>query len=347
MPRFAPTRRTALGLFAAGSVAAALSSCASTGTTASGSKTTTVKFALDWTPNTNHTGLYVAVAKGWFTDAGIDVDILPYSDSSTDTLINAGSAEFGISFEDQALAAAAAGTNTTSVMSVLQTDATTIGVLKSNTAISRPKDLDGTTYGEAGSTDVFRRMAADAIKADGGTGKFETVSLGTSAYQSLYKGKVDFVGAFRTWEGIQSELNGTPLKYFDLADYGLPDQYSVIIEGNTSWIDAHPAVAKKFVRALQRGYTFAAEHPHAAAKILIDQNSGTFDDEKLVYQSQALISQDYLKDADGVVGTQTAEMWQKLADYYVDQGFLTDKDGKTVTGSFDTSDLFTNDLIAT
>ena len=38
----------------------------------------TVRFALDWTPNTNHTGIYVAAAKGWYRDAGVDLQILPY-----------------------------------------------------------------------------------------------------------------------------------------------------------------------------------------------------------------------------------------------------------------------------
>ena len=52
--------------------------------------------ALDWTPNTNHVGLYVAQAKGWFKDAGLDVEILPYTDTSSGTLVATGVAEFGI-----------------------------------------------------------------------------------------------------------------------------------------------------------------------------------------------------------------------------------------------------------
>lgn len=32
-----------------------------------------ITFVLDWTPNTNHTGLYVAEEKGYFEDAGLDV----------------------------------------------------------------------------------------------------------------------------------------------------------------------------------------------------------------------------------------------------------------------------------
>ena len=60
-----------------------------------------MRFALDWTPNTNHTGIYVALQKGWYAEQGLDVEILPYSDANTpDTFVATGQAEFGISFEE-------------------------------------------------------------------------------------------------------------------------------------------------------------------------------------------------------------------------------------------------------
>lgn len=68
----------------------------------------TVRFALDWTPNTNHTGLFAAMQQGWFADAGIDVQALPYNTALPDTLVDAGSADFGISFQDNTTVAQAA-----------------------------------------------------------------------------------------------------------------------------------------------------------------------------------------------------------------------------------------------
>ena len=48
-----------------------------------------IDFILDWTPNTNHTGLYVAKEKGYFKEAGVDVDLkLPPEESSSDLVIN-------------------------------------------------------------------------------------------------------------------------------------------------------------------------------------------------------------------------------------------------------------------
>src|SRR3954453_19692733 len=60
-------------------------------------KLTPVKFALDWTPNTNHTGIYVDREKGWYAAQCIDLTILPYSSVSADTLVSSGQADIGIS----------------------------------------------------------------------------------------------------------------------------------------------------------------------------------------------------------------------------------------------------------
>jgi ABC-type nitrate/sulfonate/bicarbonate transport system substrate-binding protein len=60
----------------------------------------TIDLILDWTPNTNHTGLYVALEKGYFEEEGVKVDIkLPSEDSSSDLVIN-GKAPFAIYFQD-------------------------------------------------------------------------------------------------------------------------------------------------------------------------------------------------------------------------------------------------------
>ena len=86
-----------------------------------------IRIALDWTPNTNHTGLYVAQQRGWFREAGLDVQFLPYGSASPDTLVSSGAAEFGISFQDSFTFAKASGADTTSVLAVLQHWGSAIG----------------------------------------------------------------------------------------------------------------------------------------------------------------------------------------------------------------------------
>ena len=198
---------------------------------ASGGGRTPVRFAMDWTPNTNHTGLYAAQQQGWFADAGLDVQILPYNSTSPDTLVSSGAAEFGISFQDSFTVSKAAGADIVSVLAVLQHWGTAIGVRADRADLRSPRDLDGKTYGGFGAAYEVPKMQA-IIRAAGGKGDFKNVVLGTSAYEALYAGQVDFTEPFLAWEGIEAELRNEPLKTFAYADYGFPDAYSVIVIGN-------------------------------------------------------------------------------------------------------------------
>ena len=75
--------------------------------TADAAEKTKITFVLDWTPNTNHTGLYVAQEKGYFADAGLDIEIVQPPEDGAEMLVGAGKAQFGVSFQDSMLPAVA------------------------------------------------------------------------------------------------------------------------------------------------------------------------------------------------------------------------------------------------
>jgi ABC-type nitrate/sulfonate/bicarbonate transport system substrate-binding protein len=310
-----------------------------------GNAAQTVRIALDWTPNTNHTGLYVAQQQGWFRDAGLDVQFLPYNNASPDTLVSSGSAEFGVSFQDSFTYSKAAGADITSVMAVFQHWGTKIGVKAGRPDIRTPKDLDGRTYGGFGAAYEVPKMQA-VIRAAGGTGDFRTVVLGTSAYEALYAGQVDFTEPFVAWEGIEAELRGEPFATFAYTDYGFPDAYSVLLIGNSPWLAAHPDLAAGFVRAAQRGYQLGADEPGKAAQLLMDANPGTFTEPELVTRSQDMLAATLLKDAEGQVGPQAAQTWNGYSGFVFDTGTLAGPDGKPLTARPDFSTWFTNRYLA-
>jgi ABC-type nitrate/sulfonate/bicarbonate transport system substrate-binding protein len=301
-----------------------------------------IRVALDWTPNTNHTGLFVAQQEGWFRDAGLDVQFLPYNNTSPDTLVSSGAAEFGVSFQDSFTFSKAAGAEITSVMAVLQHWATQIAVRADRADITSPRDLDGKKYGGFGAAYEEPKMRA-VIQEAGGTGTFETHVLGTAAYEALYAGEVDFTEPFIAWEGIEAELRGQPLKTFSYTDYGFPDAYNVLLIGNTPWLQAHPDLAARFVQAAQRGYQLAADDPARAAKLLMDANPGAFTEPELVTRSQEMLAARYLRDENGRVGTQTLEKWTGYSGWVFDSGALTGPDGKPLTQRPDFATWFTND----
>ncbi len=305
----------------------------------------TVRLALDWTPNTNHTGFYAAAANGWYKDAGVDFKVLPYGTITPEALIAAGQAECGISFQDALTFASAAGAPVVSVMAILQHTAQEIAVLESSD-ITRPRDLDGRTYAGFGYPNEEPTLKS-VIKADGGKGTFKSVTLDTAAYEALYAKRADFVITFAAWEGIEATERGIALRAFAFGDYGFPDFYQVVLACDSRWLAAEPELARAFVAATVRGFQFAAEHPAEAAAILVAQNPGVFDgDPKLPALSQQyLADQHLLTDETGAVGRQTLVKWQGYSGFLFDQGLLADAAGHPLATAPDYQALFTNDFL--
>jgi len=326
----------------------ALAACgqgSSAGSSAPTAERTPIRIALDWTPNTNHTGLFVAQQEGWFAAAGLDVQFVPYNNTPPDTLVGSGAAEFGISFQDSFTYAKAGGADAVSVMAILQHWATQIAVRADRADITSPRDLDGKTYGGFGATYEVPKMEA-VIKDAGGAGRFQNVVLGTAAYEALYSGQVDFTEPFVTWEGIEAEMRGQPLKTFNYADYGFPDAYSVLLIGNGTWLQDHPAQAKAFVQAAQRGYQLAADDPAKGAELLEKANPGAFPEPELVARSAQMLSERYLRDESGKVGPQTLERWTGFSGFLVDTGTVAAPDGRPLTARPVFASWFTNDYLA-
>src|SRR6185503_1471558 len=265
---------------------------------------------LDWTPNTNHTGFFVADANGWYRDAGVEFDVLPYGTTAPEALLAAGQAECGISFQDALTFAAAAGAPIVSVMAILQHTAQENAVLASSD-ITRPRDLGGRTYASYGYPNEEPTLKS-VIRADGGKGTFKTVTLDTAAYDALYAKRADFVITFAAWEGIEAKERGIELRTFKFGDYGFPDFYQVVLACDSRWLASHPDLARAFIGATVRGFVMAAADPEKAAALLVSQNPGVFDgNPALPLASQKfLASGGYLRDENGAVGRQTLTKWQ-------------------------------------
>ncbi|MGQ0573388.1 MAG: ABC transporter substrate-binding protein [Pseudonocardia sp.] len=305
----------------------------------------TVRVALDWTPNTNHTGLFVAQQEGWFADAGLTVEFLPYNNTSPDTLVDSGAADVGISFQDSFTFSKAAGADITSVMAILQTWATEIAVKADRADIRTPADLDGKIYGGFGASYEVPKMRA-VIQDAGGRGEFTNVVLGTAAYDALYAGEVDFTEPFVAWEGIEAQLRGQPLKTFAYADYGFPDAYNVLLVANSTWLREDPATARAFVQAAQRGYQLGADDPARGAELLMAAHPGVFTEPELVTRSQDMLAASFLRDPSGKVGPQTVEKWAGFSGFLFDAGLLAGPDGAPLATRPDFATWFTNDHLA-
>ena len=302
----------------------------------------TVRLALDWTPNTNHLGFYVADAKGWYADAGVKLDILPYGTTAPEALLAAHQAECGISFQDSLTFAAAAGAPIESTMAILQHTGQEIAVLASS-SITRPRQLDGKVYAGFGYPNEVPTLQA-VIKADGGKGVFDTVTLNEAAYEALYAKRADFVITFSAWEGVEAGERGIPLRTFSFGDFGFPDFYQVVLACDRDWLTRDPVTAKAFVSATAKGFEFANANPDDAAAILVAANPGVFDSNPALPKASAefLASKGLLVNEQGRVGSQTLAEWTGYSRFLYEQGLLVDANGAAVTTPPDYAALFTN-----
>lgn len=261
----------------------------------------TITIVLDWTPNTNHTGIFVAQAKGYFEEAGLDVEIVQPPEDGAVTLVASGKAQFGVSFQDS-LAPAFVGEEpmpVTAVAAVLQHNTSGI-VSRAGEGMNQPKGLEGKKYA-TWDLDVEKETIRDVMAADGGD--FDLVELipstVTDEVSALESRSVDAIWIFYGWAGIACEVAGLDTDYFAFADIDpVFDYYTPVITGNDAWLEAHPETAEAFMAAISKGYTYASEEPKDAADILMEASPELKSNSDLVYASQEYLAKEYIADAE-------------------------------------------------
>ncbi|MBB3354787.1 ABC-type nitrate/sulfonate/bicarbonate transport system substrate-binding protein [Rhizobium sp. BK049] len=304
-----------------------------------------VRIALDWTPNTNHIGIYVAKAKGFYTAAGLDVEILPFTDTSAGTLVSNGVADFGISSEIEALTQRAGGGDVKMVYGVVQTETARLIFNGGRDDIKSPRDLDGKTYGGFGGTWESALVSA-MIRNDGGKGDVKTVTLGTSAYEALDNGSIDFTLEIYTWEGIAAELENRQISRFHYSDYGIPDEQTTVIVSSDAYLSASREHARAFIQATRQGYVYSIDHPDEACDLLISGSNGALMNTDLVRASQkALIEGHFLRSEAGVIGTLDPAKADAIGAFLVENGILVDANGVVLKEKPDFSTYYTNELL--
>ncbi len=300
-----------------------------------------IRIQLDWTPNTNHIGVYLAQSKGWYREAGLKVEILPYTDVNPDVIVANGRADIGVSFPPNVIFSRAAGLDIVSVAAVLQKNVTELAVLDSS-EIKRPRDFDGKVYAGFGLPYEEPRIKT-VVQADGGRGQFTTATLSTAAYEALYNRRADFTEVFTAWEGIEAELRGIKLRTWRYADFGVPEIGSVVFVVRGDAVAKKAAALQKFLDVTRRAYELAARQPEQAAQDFIAAlPRGTFPEPELIRRSTAMLSRVFV-DGNGRWGRQQDGEWTAYSKYILGLGIVTDGKDKVVREV--SGPLFTNALL--
>ena len=258
-----------------------------------------VTFVLDWTPNTNHTGLYVAQKLGYFEEAGLEVEIQQPPEDGAVVLVASGKADFGVSFQDS-MAAAISGDDAlpiTAVASVIQHN--TSGIISlAGKGMDTPKGMEGHSYATWNGA-IELATLEEVVKADGGDfSKVELIpSTVTDEVSALKTKSTDSIWIFYAWAGVKTELEGLETDYFEFAEIDpVFDYYTPVIISNNDFLKEKPETAKAFMKALSKGYEFAIENPEEAADILCQ--SAPELDRELVVASQKYLAKEYQAEAE-------------------------------------------------
>jgi len=293
-----------LAAASAAAMALSMTACAGNGAASAsgGDDAFPITLCLDWTPNTNHTGIYAAKALGYFADAGLDVTIVQPPEDGAVSVCASGQADFSIDAQDTLAAAFALSDPlpVTAVAALLQHNTSGI-ISRAGDGIDSPAGLAGHTYSTWNSPIELAMLKK--LVTDGG-GDWSDVTLIpnniTDEASALAENQTDAVWVFYAWGGLNVKLSGLDFDYWSIADQNETfDYYTPVLVANNDFLAEHPDETKAFLAALEKGYAYAAENPDDAAQLLIDgDDTGSLAGaEKLVKTSQEWLADKYVADA--------------------------------------------------
>ena len=304
----------AAGLALAGCGGQGAGSGSATTSAASGSAADTTKltFVLDYTPNTNHTGIYAAIAKGYYAEEGLDVEVVQPPEDGADALVGAGKAQLGMSYQD--VMANYLGSDdplpVTAVAATIQHNTSGI-ISRQGDGITRPKGMEGKRYA-TWDQDVEKAIIKSVVTTDGGDfSKVQLIPASSSdEVTGLKANEFDCVWCYEAWAVQNAKVQDFAYDYFSFRDIdSVFDYYTPVIIANNDFLKDQPDVAKAFLRATKKGFEYAEQNADAAAQILVDAAPEV--DPALAKMSQEFLADQYTAEASSW-GVIDSERWAKF-----------------------------------
>lgn len=296
-----------------------------------------VTLILDWTPNTNHTGFYVAKEKGYYEQLGLDVEIIQPSEGSSLQLLAAGKGDFAVSYQED-LTYARTSDSPLPVMAIgtiIQHNTSGFASPKEK-GIETVKDFEGKVYGGWGSPSEQAILKAVMEKNGADFSKLTTVDVGTEDFFIATKNNLDFEWTFEAWTNIEAKLRGFDINYIPVRDLDPAlDYYTPIIATTEDTVNNKKDLAKKFMEATTKGYEYTIENPEESAKILVSQVPEI--SEELAIESQIYLKDKYKEDTE-VFGEMKESVWDNYTKFLYDN--------KLINVEMKSSEAYTNEFLS-
>ncbi|HVY79318.1 MAG TPA: ABC transporter substrate-binding protein [Solirubrobacterales bacterium] len=252
----------------------------SLGLSACGEKSEDVKGAaqpltltLDFYPNPDHAGIYMAQKLGYFREAGLDVDIQTPSDPAAPIkLVAAGRSDLAVSYEPEVILARERGLGVKAVAALVNRPLTSLIWLKKS-GIGGVAGLRGKTIATAGIPYQDAYLKTILARAKLTPNDVETVNVGFGLLPALLGGKAQaMLGGFSNVEGVDLRLRGKEPVVTPVDELGVPTYDELVLVAGEERLEEDPESIRLFIAALERGTRAAAANPKAAAKALEEAN---------------------------------------------------------------------------
>ncbi len=253
-------------------LALGLSACGEKSEDTTGQKES-LSLTLDFYPNPDHAGIYMAQEEGFFDEAGLDVSISAPSDPSAPLkLVATGKSDLAITYEPEVILAREQGLDVKAVAALVNRPLTSMIWLKKS-GIRGVGDLRGKTIATAGIPYQDAYLKTILARAKLSTSDVKPVNVGFGLLPALVGGQAQaMLGGYSNVEGVDLRLRGKDPVVTPVDQLGVPTYDELVLAAQGKRLQEDPQAIRLFIAALARGTAAAAQNPRAAAKALLEAN---------------------------------------------------------------------------
>jgi putative hydroxymethylpyrimidine transport system substrate-binding protein len=288
-----------------------------------GSQPERFDLALDWFPNPDHTGIYEALDRGYFNEAGLDVQPqIPSDPAAPIKQVAAGRVDLAVSYEPEVLLAKEEGLDVQAVAAIVDQPLTSLISLPAG-GIATPADLKGKTVATAGipyQSDYLETILADVNLSPSDVNE---VNVGLNLLPALLGGKAQAIlGGFLNVEGVDLAQRGDNPRVVPVDRLGVPSYDELVLVAQRSRLEDDPDPIRLFISALANGTRDAIANPQAATESILRTGRGL--DPKLT-RAEIDATLPLLAPPPGQpFGQMDAEKWDLFASWMADHGLISE-----------------------
>lgn len=277
--------------------------------------------ALDFYVNPDHAGIYQALDRGHFADAGLDVrPIVPSDPAAPIKQVAAGRVDLAISYEPEVMLARAQGLDVVAVGALVHGPLTSLISLP-EAGIEEPADLAGKTVVTAGIPYQAAYLETILRRAGIDPASVEQVDVGLNLLQPVISGRADaMLGGFLNVEGVDLRERGLDPRVVPVDELGIPTYDELVLVANGERLRDDPEPIRAFIAALEQGTADAVADPEAAADAVVAAGEG-LDPELTLAEIEETLPR--LEPPEGKpFGWMDAAAWSRFAHYLAAEGQL-------------------------